>query len=271
MRKKILPITLAVVVGVFSLFGVSGCASSTDFHHKTLNSLQEKQNTVMALSAASATASVAVAMIPGDASTPIANTLADLSSHFILALCAIFLEKYLLTTIGSVTFSILIPLACLLFILYHILGHKILKELSVKIGIWGIALFLVVPASTFVSDKIYDTYKTSIDSTIETAAEIEVSAENQETEEGFWSGLFSTVTNGVSKIADKAKEWINGLIEGTAVMLVTCCVIPVLALVAFAWFTKVLLNMELPINYTGIHGGLKNRFFPKKQSDAIDA
>ena len=43
--------------------------------------------------------------------------LADLSSHFLVVLCAIYLEKYLLTLTGFLAFKILIPVACLAYIL----------------------------------------------------------------------------------------------------------------------------------------------------------
>ena len=46
-------------------------------------------------------------------------------------------------------------------------------------------------------------------------------------------------------------------------MLVTCCAIPVLVLLSFLWFAKILLSVELPVSYSGIHHGLKDRLFRK--------
>lgn len=92
---------------------------------------------------------------------------------------------------------------------------------------------MVIPASVYVSDLIEDSYQASIEATIETArdaaAELESESETAgEGEKGFFSGLISTVTDGVSGITDKVGEMVNRFMEALAVMLVTCCAIPVL-------------------------------------------
>ena len=114
LQKKTLFVVIPLLIALLSVFVLSGPASSPDLHGSTLAALEEKQTTVLELSAASAAASAAITLIPGDVATPIADKLADLSSHFLLVLCAVFLEKYLLTITGTVTFSFLIPVSCLL-------------------------------------------------------------------------------------------------------------------------------------------------------------
>lgn len=69
---------------------------------------------MLELTAASTAASAAITLLPGDTATPIAEKLADLSGYFLIVLCAIFLEKYLLTITSYVSFTILIPAACAL-------------------------------------------------------------------------------------------------------------------------------------------------------------
>ena len=64
---------------------------------------------MLELTAASTAASAAITLLPGDTATPIAEKLADLSGYFLIVLCAIFLEKYLLTITSYVSFTILIP------------------------------------------------------------------------------------------------------------------------------------------------------------------
>ena len=93
---------------------------------------------------------------PGDVATPIADKLADLSSHFLLVLCAVFLEKYLLTITGTVTFSFLIPVSCLLYVLYVLFDWKSLRLLAARLTAFGLLIFLVIPASVYVSDLIED-------------------------------------------------------------------------------------------------------------------
>ena len=98
-QKIIATIILALVILGSFTFGVD---KSTDpaTYEKTLSSLEEKKATVMTLTASSAIASTAIAAIPGDASTPIANKIADLSSSLLIILCAIYLEMALITLTG---------------------------------------------------------------------------------------------------------------------------------------------------------------------------
>ena len=267
LQKKTLFVVIPLLIALLSVFVLSGPASSPDLHGSTLAALEEKQTTVLELSAASAAASAAITLIPGDA-----DKLADLSSHFLLVLCAVFLEKYLLTITGTVTFSFLIPVSCLLYVLYVLFDWKSLRLLAARLTAFGLLIFLVIPASVYVSDLIEDSYQASIEATIETArdaaAELESESETAgEGEKGFFSGLISTVTDGVSGITDKVGEMVNRFMEALAVMLVTCCAIPVLVLLSFLWFAKILLSVELPVSYSGIHHGLKDRLFRKKRGE----
>lgn len=95
--KKAARIIIPFIIALISIFGVSRAAASPEFHAKTIESLDEKRNTVMELTAASTAASAAITLIPGDTATPIAEKLADLSTYFLVVLCAIYLEKYLVT------------------------------------------------------------------------------------------------------------------------------------------------------------------------------
>ena len=263
LQKKTLFVVIPLLIALLSVFVLSGPASSPDLHGSTLAALEEKQTTVLELSAASAAASAAITLIPGDVATPIADKLADLSSHFLLVLCAVFLEKYL---------SFLIPVSCLLYVLYVLFDWKSLRLLAARLTAFGLLIFLVIPASVYVSDLIEDSYQASIEATIETArdaaAELESESETAgEGEKGFFSGLISTVTDGVSGITDKVGEMVNRFMEALAVMLVTCCAIPVLVLLSLLWFAKILLSVELSVSYSGIHHGLKDRLFRKKRGE----
>ena len=254
--RKYLPLVLPLLIALISVFILSGYASSAQFHADSLAGLEEKQATVLELSAASAAASAAITLIPGDTATPIADKLADLSSHFLVVLCAIFLEKYLLTITGFVTFKVLIPLACGAYILSAIFGWRGLRALACRLAAFGLLIFLVIPVSLRISDMIETTYQASIDATIESAKEtadaVESAASDENAEdEGFWEGLISSITDGItgvtSGIADKVGGMVNDFMEALAVMLVTSCVIPVLVLLSFIWFAKILLAVDLSV------------------------
>ena len=106
-QKKILFALIPIVIALLSFFVIARFTSSTEFNAKTIQSLDDKKTTVMELAAASTAASAAITLIPGDVGTPIANKLADLSSYFLIVLCAIYLEKYLVTITGYAAFKIL--------------------------------------------------------------------------------------------------------------------------------------------------------------------
>lgn len=269
-RKKVLPIIILLLIALISMFVVSGPASSVEFHRSTIATLEEKQATVLGLSAAAMTASVLVSAIPSDVGTPVSEKLADLSTGFLLALGAILLEKYLLTITGMVTFSILIPIACVLGILHVLFDWKSLKQVAIKLTAFGLLIFLVTPASVQISNLIDSTYQTSIEATMEAAedaaAESGSGAEKEEGSglSGIVSGIADGVTGAVSGITDAAGQYLNHFIEALAVMLVTCCVIPILVLLSFVWFAKILLSVELPVSFTGLHRGMKGALFGKK-------
>ncbi len=254
-KKKLIPGAILLILAILSLCVVSKAATSARFHAKTIAALEEKQTTVLELTAATTAASAAITLLPGDAATPIAEKLADLSTGFLLVLCAIYLEKYLLTITGYVTFQVLIPAACLLYLLYLLIDREVLRVLARKLCIFGIAIVLVIPASVKLSGLIEDTYRTSIDATIETAketaAEVESRAEEtEESDEGFLSGILSSITDSITGIAsdlsEKVGTMVNNFLEALAVMLVTSCVIPILVLLFFVWLVKVTFSLDLP-------------------------
>ena len=92
-KKTPILAVLLVLAAFFSVFVVSKFAVSPQVHANTIAALEEKQSTVLELTAASTAASAAITLLPGDAATPIAEKLADLSSGFLVVLCAIYLGK----------------------------------------------------------------------------------------------------------------------------------------------------------------------------------
>lgn len=276
-RHKVLLVVIPLLIAFLSVFVVAKFAASPDFHAKSLEALNEKQTTVLELAAASTAASAAITLIPGDTATPIAEKLADLSSGFLLVLCAIYLEKYLLTITGYVAFDFLIPIACLLCIIQVFIKWDGLRVLARKLVIFGIAIVLVIPASVKVSNLIEDTYQASIDSTLAAAKETTEDVENSleesggETDEGFLSGLFSKLTDGISGVAsgisEKVGEMVNNFMEALAVMLVTSCAIPILVLVFFAWLVKLLFNVNLPVGSSAA-SGVKKVFHSREKESA---
>lgn len=248
--KKTIVVIISLIIAFLSIFVLSDYASSPKSHKKTIASLDDKKTTVMELAAASTAASAAITLIPGDAATPIAEKLADLSSYFLLVLCAIYLEKYLVTITGYATFTILIPAACILFSVSVFSKSNAWRNLAKKLGVFGLAIVLVIPASVKVADMIEQTYNSSIEKTMEDAKQIteDVKESTKKEKEGVLSGIVSGVKDGVAEISSKIENVLNNFIEALAVMIVTSCVIPIVVLLFFAWLVKSILgvNINLP-------------------------
>ena len=271
-QKKILFALIPIVIALLSFFVIARFTSSTEFNAKTIQSLDDKKTTVMELAAASTAASAAITLIPGDVGTPIANKLADLSSYFLIVLCAIYLEKYLVTITGYAAFKILVPIACVFFSGYLLWRKEILRVVAQKFLLFGLAVYLVIPASVKVADMIETTYASSIESTIETAKQTtdeiesetgesgqvddkssnEISqsdsdSDSKENAGGFFSGLFNKVQEGVSTATANVENVLNNFIEALAILLVTSCLIPILVLIFFVWLVKMLLGLNIDI------------------------
>lgn len=253
--KKVLMFVVPLAVALVSVFYLSRLTSDPVFHQKSLAALEEKQTTVLELTAASTGVSVGITLLPGDAATPIAEKLADLSGCFLVVLCAIFLEKYLLTITCLATFRVLIPAACLLLCINVFADRNTLRELARKLVLFALAIVLVIPASIGISNLIETTYQTSIDSAIDSAKQATTELEStphgsaQEDSQSGLSGLFSKVTGSITGIASSAvqklTDALNRFIEAAAVLLVTSCLIPILVLLFFLWLVKLVLGVNL--------------------------
>ena len=249
-NRRMLRIVLPLILALISMLVLTRISTSRDFHAKTIASLDDKKSTVMELTAASTAASAAL-LLPGDTATPIAEKLADLSTYFLIVLCAIYVEKYLVTMTGYAAFLILIPLGCIMYAAGIGFGRHTWERIARKLALFGIAIALVIPVSVKVSDLIEHTYQSSIQETVDAAKkatqEIQSSSEGQQDSDssdnrGVLSGIISGIKNGVSDISDKVESVLNNFIEALAVMLVTSCVIPVLVLVFFFWLAKSMLG-----------------------------
>lgn len=198
MSKRTLIAVLLVVTSLVSMFVVSRYASSAEVHSVTINSLNEKQNTVLAITAAAATSATVISMIPGDATTAIANQILDISSYLFLVVCVIFLEKILITVFGYISFSLIIPTALVLFLIYLYNQKKVLKMLAIKLIIFAVALFMIIPLSVKISTLIEDANK----ETIEYATQVTGETELSDTEKGESKNILEKAVDKV-KVASK--------------------------------------------------------------------
>ena len=256
--KQIIATIVFIIVALTSIFIISPKASSTDSYKSTIESLDNKKMNVMEITAATAGASAILAVIPSDATTPIANQVAKLSTYLLIVIATIFFETILLTLTGYVTFNFLIPIACVLAVIYLFSKFDIVKRLAIKLSVFGLIIFMVVPISVKVSNLIENTYKDTIDSaktTEFTEEEIQsVENTNESTSEG-WNGLVSkfkdgiaNIENNVSNLIKKGEKTLSNFIDAIAILLITSCVIPIFVLIFFVWLVKMIfgLNLQYP-------------------------
>ena len=153
-------------------------------------------------------------------------------------------------------FRLLVPAACLLLAAWLLAGRDWLRKAGWKLLVFGLAIVLVIPASVKVSGLIEDTYRLSMEETLrqakDTTQAVEDSAASGDSQEdqGFLSGLFSKVTEGISQaagsLADRVGQLLNRFLEALAVTLVTACLIPILVLLFFVWLVKFIWGIDLP-------------------------
>ena len=261
-RHRTIVFAVLVVVAVVSAFPLRAVFSSPDTYAQSIKTLDEKTDTVLALTAASAATSAAISAVPGDAGTPIAEKLMDLSSDFMIVLAAIYLEKYLLTTLGFVSFGILFPAACAMaaFALWargRSVASPLFARLAAKVALLGVVLVATVPTSVFVTNSIERTYEISMTQTVEDANEVAESAEKADGADndgilGFIQQIPENVANGINAVATGARDLVNNFIETLAMMIVTSCIIPVLVLLFFVWAANMILGMHLEIPFKAI-------------------
>ena len=246
--KKIGASALLAALALLSVLWLADLASSPERHAASLADLDEKKVTVMELTAATAATSVAVSAVPGDATTPVANKLADLTSYFLIVLMVVFLEKYLVTLTGYATFFILIPLACVLLGIGICAERPFLKVLARKVAAFGLVLFLIIPISMHVSGMIEATYEQSMETAVEEAENITEEINESTDEDGnVLEQALTKLKDGVSGLLDKGEALLNHFIETIAVMMVTSCVIPVVILVFLLWLVKVIFGIQVSV------------------------
>lgn len=249
-KSKIIITVLLIIIGMVSVFGITKKTTDPEMHKKTIEALDDKKTTVLKMTASSAAASTALAAIPGDATTPVANKLADLSSYFLAILTVVFLEKYLVTLTGYVTFQFLIPIACVLLIIAVWNGKAFLKVLAAKIALFGMVIFLIIPVSMKVSTIIEETNKVSAENTMEEANELADKINNNVDSDGnILDRFIKKVKGGVSGLKVKGEALLNNFIEMIAVMLVTSCVIPIVVLMFTSWFMKILFGVQINVPF----------------------
>lgn len=267
MTKKnlILKILLLILFSFVSIFFLSNLTSTSFFETFFIDTLDEKRNNILALTASSTAISAAITAVPGDFAMPIAEKLMDISFYFLIPLCAIYIEKFLLIISTKVVFQIIVPTLIFFYILNFYLKIPAIMVSLKKVALFSVILFLIVPTSIVVTKLIENTYTNTIAEAISSANETknELSTyddtliENEETGllsniKSNFSNLSSSIKENISNISnsikEKAENTFNNFIDALAIMIVTSFIIPLFVLFCLVKFINLIFNSNLNLN-----------------------
>ena len=236
--KKIMIVALVLLVGIISFTKIAPAAADPANHKHSIEKTEEKIASVMTLSGGAAATSATLSLLPGDMCTPLAEQLAELAKYFLLILSALYLEKFLISLSGYISFMVLIPLACLFVCAAVITDKKNLTRTAAKIALIGVIIFGIVPASVKLSDMVYQTQAAKVNETIDQYNGLEIEGDSD-------SGLFSEFTNITTESIERVTDFLDNLLESLAVMIVTSCVIPLLVFFFLVWLVKVIFSANI--------------------------
>ena len=231
--KKIMIIALLILAAVVSATVVAPMAADPANHRHSIEQTDDKIASVMALSGGAAATSATLSLLPGDICTPLSEQLAEMAKYFLLILSALYLEKFLISLSGYISFMALIPLALVILIIAIAARKKNLYSTAAKVAIMAVIIFGIVPASVRLSDMVYQTQAAKVNETIEEYNNLEIGGDAD-------GGFINEITSLTSNTLDEITDFIDNLMESLAVMIVTACLIPLLVFVFLVWLLKVI-------------------------------
>ena len=242
-----------VLIAALSFFAAASVLPKIGFVQESLESVEESSNTVMKFSAATLSTSLAISALPDDFATPLADSLADMNVYFIAILVVLFLEKILIQYGIKAAFMILVPMACVLGILFIVTKRNLLKGLAVRLCVFGLAVAFVVPCSTHIADIVASDLTAYVNETIE-ETESGAGKLNEAMESGGedktilekMSDLFQTAIDGVSDLMLHFQNTIRRCMNSIAILILTNCLMPLLTLFVLKWILGGVFQIAIP-------------------------
>ena len=248
---KILALCL---IAALSFFVAANKIPEWSFVENSVESLDESSNTVMQLSAATLSASLALSALPDDFATPLADSLADMNIYFIAILVILFLEKILIRYGIKAAFGILIPAACGMWGIYIATRKGIIKGLAIRVCVLGLAVAFVVPCSTHITEIVASDLTVYVNETIEEAEggagklnEAMRSGDGEQSVFDRLSNLFQSAINSVSDLMVHFQNTIRKCMNSIAILILTNCLMPLFTFFFLRWLLKELFQIIIPI------------------------
>jgi len=252
--KKLVKILFAIFIMVFSFTVLTYKIPESEFVQKTIEHLNESQNTLMTFSGTTIATSMAISALPDDFASPLASTVSDLNTYFIFMFAVLFVEKLIVIEGIKISLAYIIPAACILYVISLLTSKEVFKNFAIKLLILGISLIIVIPFSTHFTETVCEDYMVYVDETIAEAnagaSKInEVMTEDNEDDTFFekLSNAFKTAIQDVSDLLTYFKNVVKKCVNSVAIMIVTTFVLPLLILMLFRWLLKELFALHFPI------------------------
>jgi hypothetical protein len=291
-RKSLKIIVVAIILALSLAIGWSPLnqASSNVFQGK----LTEKTSQATAVMGTSIAAGVAIDAIPVESGKQVAEKIFDIAGYLMVVIGALVAEKILLSFSLIFSFGIIIPIACLLALVFFINRRKVFIDLAIKLCIFAIVFALAIPASVGISlviDKSFERERKEKISQIESKTkDVDKNKEkiNKEAEKSqssnkssdkktvldsagnFIGDIGDSVGDFVTNIGKKAKALVSNTIGAaketlkdlmliTIQWIITACVVPIVTLIGFGFVIKILFGFELNFSGAGsfVHGKTK--------------
>ena len=247
-------ILILVLIGVFSFFVITSWLPDSGFIKDSIESVEESSNTVMKFSAATLSTSLAISALPDDFATPLADSLADMNIYFIAILVMLHFEQLLIRYGVKLAFAIAIPAACGIGILAILLKKELLKGIAARVAVLGLAVALVVPCSTHITNYVAADLTAYVENTIadtEDGADKLNEAMDGGTEEQTifekLSDLFQTAINDMSNLMSHFQNTIRKCMNSIAILILTNCLMPLVNFFILKWILKETFHIALPM------------------------
>ena len=247
-------ILILVLIGVFSFFVVTSWLPDRGFIKDSIESVEESSNTVMKFSAATLSTSLAISALPDDFATPLADSLADMNIYFIAILVMLHFEQLLIRYGVKLAFAIAIPVACGIGILSILLKKELLKGIAARVAVLGLAVALVVPCSTHITNYVAADLTAYVENTIADTEDggdklneaMEGGTEEQTMFEKL-SDLFQTAINDMSNLMAHFQNTIRKCMNSIAILILTNCLMPIVNFFILKWILKETFHIALPM------------------------
>ena len=247
-------ILILVLIGVFSFFVITSWLPDRGFIQDSIESVKESSNTVMKFSAATLSTSLAISALPDDFATPLADSLADMNIYFIAILVMLHFEQLLIRYGVKLAFAIAIPVACGIGILSILLKKELLKGIAARVAVLGLAVALVVPCSTHITNYIAADLTAYVENTIADTEDggdklneaMEGGTEEQTMFEKL-SDLFQTAINDMSNLMTHFQNTIRKCMNSIAILILTNCLMPIVNFFILKWILKETFHIALPM------------------------